>query len=81
MAKEQFFTDFDAVRKAYYEKHYCEDKKSWREIAKMLDTNSNRVRRDAAKLGIESRSRSDAQKLALSQGRQTHPTEGKKLSS
>lgn len=80
MAKESFFTDFDAVRKAYYEKYYHKDNKSWKEIADMLGTYPNRVRRDAAKLGIESRSKSEAQKVALSEGKVEHPTAGKKQS-
>ena len=80
MAKEQFFTDFDAVRLAYYNKHYHEDNKSWKEIADMLGTYPNRVRRDAKKLGVVSRNKSDAQKVALSEGKVCHPTAGKKQS-
>jgi hypothetical protein len=55
MSKEKFFTDLSSIRKAYYEKHYHEDKKSWSEIAKMLETYPNKVKRDAKKLGIKSR--------------------------
>ena len=80
MSKESFFTDFDAVRKAYYEKYYNKENKSWKEIADMLGTYPNRVRRDATKLGVESRSKSDAQKIALSEGKAEHPTAGKRQS-
>ena len=80
MANDNFFTDLETVRLAYYEKHYYEDKKSWKEIAELLGTYPNRVRRDATKLGIESRTKSDAQKIALSEGKAEHPTAGKKQS-
>ena len=49
-------------------------------IAKMANTYTNRIRRDAQKLGIKSRTKSEAQKLALSSGRHEHPTKGKKRS-
>lgn len=80
MGKQTFFTDLDATRKAYYVEHYHQNNKSWKEIADMLGTYPNRVRRDATKLGIESRSKSDAQKIALSEGKVEHPTAGKKQS-
>lgn len=80
MTKERFFTDLDSIRLAYYNKHYYEDNKSWKEIADMLGTYPNRVRRDAKKLGVESRSKSDAQRIALSEGKVDHPTAGKKQS-
>ncbi|NVM34816.1 MAG: hypothetical protein HWN81_04425 [Candidatus Lokiarchaeota archaeon] len=80
MSKEKFFTDLKSIRKAYYEKHYYEDKKSWSEIAKMLGTYPNKVKRDAKNLGIKSRDKSEAQKIALEKGRTSHPTAGKKHS-
>lgn len=78
MSKESFFTDLSAIRKAYYEHHYYKENKSWSEIAKMLGTYPNRVRRDAQKLGVKSRDKSEAQKIAISEGRHDHPTKGKK---
>jgi very-short-patch-repair endonuclease len=80
MSKNKFFNDTGETRLAYYNKQYHEKKKSWKEIADMLNTYPNRVRRDAKKLGVVSRSKSDAQKTALSEGRREHPTKGKKLS-
>jgi very-short-patch-repair endonuclease len=47
-------------------------------IAKSLNTYPNKIRRVLIKLGVELRSKSDAQKLALSSGRHSHPTRGKK---
>ena len=59
---------------------YCVECLSWDEIAKKYNTYPNKVRRDAAKFGIESRTKAHAQILALDKGRATHPTEGKKRS-
>jgi len=47
-------------------------------IAKSLNTYPNKIRRVLIKLGVELRNKSDAQKLALSSGRHSHPTKGKK---
>jgi very-short-patch-repair endonuclease len=58
---------------------YCNKKLSWIQIAEMLNTYPNKVRREAKKLGILSRSKSGAQKEALKKGRSLHPTKGKKL--
>ena len=80
MNKDKFFTDLDSIRLCYYNKHYHEARKSWKEIANMLGTYPNRVRRDAKKLGVKSRNKSDAQKVALAEGRIEHPTAGKKHS-
>ena len=56
---------------------YCIDCLSWDEIAKKYKTYPNKVRRDAAKLGIESRTKAHAQTVALDMGRAIHPTQGK----
>lgn len=53
---------------------------SWGEIAKIVGTYPNRIRRDAKYLGIKSRTKSEAQALALKEGRHPHPTEGKEHS-
>lgn len=53
---------------------------SYPEIAKMAGTYPNKIRRIAKASGIESRTKSSAQKLALDSGRHTHPTKGKKHS-
>lgn len=50
---------------------------SWKEIADLCETYPNKVRRDAKKLGMESRSKSEAQSLALKEGRHPHPTKDK----
>ena len=57
---------------------YTDQNKSFIDIANMLDTYPNKVRRDAIKNGIHIRSKSEAQKNALSTGKHTHPTKGKK---
>lgn len=50
---------------------------SFPEIAQACGTYSNRLRRDAKRLGLEVRKQSEAQSLALKQGKRKHPTEGK----
>ncbi len=56
---------------------YIEHQYSWGQIAAFCSTYSNKVRRDAKRLGIESRDRSKAQSLALETGRHNHPTKDK----
>jgi len=51
---------------------------SYPQIAELLGTYPNKVRRDAGKLGIISRTKRTAQQIALKHGRHTHPTKGKK---
>lgn len=60
-------------------KGYKSGKSSY-ELAKELDTYSNKVRRALKYLGVEMRGYSEAQKTALETGRATNPTEGKELS-
>jgi len=50
---------------------------SFREIAHITNTYPNKIRRDAKRFGIESRNKSEAQKAAITTGRQQHPTKGK----
>jgi very-short-patch-repair endonuclease len=74
-----FFKLNDEQRKAVYEELYVKKSMSWYEIAEKLNTYANKVRRDAVKLGIESRDKALAQKNVLEKGRSEHPTKGKKL--
>jgi len=64
----------------YLVEEYVNKQRSTHEIAEELGTYPNRVRRALNKFGIPVRSRSEAQLVALEQGRQEHPTRGKKLS-
>lgn len=59
---------------------YIDQQMSFGEIAKLAGTYPNKIRRDAKKLGVPARSRSEAQSLALSEGRHKHPTKGTKRS-
>lgn len=59
---------------------YCLEMKSLGIIAKELNTYANKLRRDAKKLGIKLRDKSEAQKNALSSGTHQHPTKGKERS-
>jgi len=67
----------DKEKKKFFQQLYDNRGLSWSVIAKMCGTYTNKVRRDAVRLGIESRSKSEAQALALSTGRHHHPTKDK----
>ena len=59
---------------------YEKEKKSISELAEELDTYPNKVRRALKHLGVNIRSKSEAQKLALERGKHPHPTKGTKRS-
>ena len=67
----------DKQKKELLHKKYVKKQLSFAEIARQVGTYTNRVRRDASKLGIQIRSRSEAAKVALHSGRAEHPTKGK----
>ena len=56
---------------------YETQKKSFIDIAKLYDTYPNKIRREAKRLGIHIRDKSEAQKNALQSGKTAHPTQGK----
>jgi len=56
---------------------YNEEDNSTYEIAKLLSTYPNKVRRTLIKHGYDLKNRSQAQKVALDKGRSEHPTAGK----
>ena len=57
-------------------KYYINQKLSFGDVAKTLGTYPNKIRRDAKKLNVEIRNKSDAQKNALNSGKHKHPTKG-----
>lgn len=59
-------------------KLYIDQQKSFADIAELYNTYPNKIRRDAKNLGISIRSKSEAQKNALKNGKIEHPTKGKK---
>jgi very-short-patch-repair endonuclease len=67
-------------KKQIITERYITQKDSFGDIAKALNTYSNKVRRDAIKYGIDIRDKSEAQKNALNTGKTKHPTKGKKRS-
>jgi very-short-patch-repair endonuclease len=67
----------DNDKKIFLQQKYEIEKKSFSDIAKEIGTYSNKVRRDAIKLNIKIRDKSEAQKNALSSGKIQHPTKGK----
>jgi very-short-patch-repair endonuclease len=66
----------DSEKYSLLNKYYNEESKSFKDIADMFNTYANKVRRDAKKLGIKIRSKSEAQKNALQTGKHKHPTKG-----
>lgn len=58
-------------------KYYIEQKLSFNDVASLLNTYANKIRRDAQKFKINIRDKKDAQKNALSSGKHKHPTKGK----
>lgn len=58
------------------QKMYQQDKKSFIDIAKEYNTYPNKIRRDAIRLNIDIRNKSEAQKNALITGKTKHPTKG-----
>lgn len=62
------------------QKYYVEKKLSFQDIAGMYNTYANKIRRDAKKLNINIRDKSEAQKNALSTGKHKHPTKGSQRS-
>lgn len=70
----------DQEKRSLLHKEYEINNKSFRDIAESYGTYANKVRRDAIKLKINIRDKSEAQKNALKNGRIEHPTKGKKRS-
>ncbi len=75
---ERYSSLEDSQKKNLLNDLYNDHQLSWAEIAKLCGTYANKVRRDAKKLEIKSRDKSEAQKSALQSGRHSHPTKGTK---
>jgi very-short-patch-repair endonuclease len=70
----------DEAKKDFIETAYHGKNMSYPEIAKLVGTYPNKIRRDAQRLGVSTRTASEAQALALKTGKHKHPTKGKKRS-
>ncbi len=66
----------DKDKKTYLVFLYVKENKSFGDIAESVGTYTNKIRRDAVRLGIKSRNKSEAQSIALKSGRHKHPTKG-----
>jgi len=66
----------DTQRKQIISDLYCQQNKSFQDIAILCDTYANKIRRDAKKFNIPIRDKSEAQKNALKTGKHKHPTKG-----
>jgi very-short-patch-repair endonuclease len=82
MSREyKMYADYDDKKKKnFLLQEYITNQKSFSEIAKQVGTYANKIRRDAKRLGVVSRDRSQAAKVALESGRSIHPTKDKRLS-
>lgn len=60
----------------YYQREYLENERSLHDIAEEHRTHANVIRREILGFGIQTRNRSEAQKVALKTGRHIHPTKG-----
>lgn len=70
----------DEQKKTLLQKQYVNNLSSFAEIAESYGTYPNKLRRDAIKFNIPIRNKSEAQKVALKEGRHSHPTLGKQRS-
>lgn len=70
----------DNVKKDFINRAYHKERASYREIGSLTGKYANKIRRDAIRLGVKSRSKSEAQAIALDTGRHVHPTKGVKRS-
>jgi len=61
----------------YIIEQYFDKERSIVDIAEELHTYPNKIRRIILKSGLALRNKSDSQRIALKEGRATHPTEGK----
>lgn len=73
-----FFNESVEKQKKIIEQLHHAELKSVVEIAELLSTYPNRIRRWAVKVEFELRDKSAAQKIALETGKLTHPTKGKR---
>lgn len=74
MKKYEDMTDLD--KKQTIKNLYEQQNKSFKDIADLLDTYPNKVRRDAIKYKIKIKNKSEAQVNALKTGKHKHPTKG-----
>lgn len=68
------------INKEQFCDYYYEQNLSYAEIAKLTGIHVSKIKRIAKAMGVEGRSKSEAQKIALESNRATHPTEGKQRS-
>lgn len=68
----------DSEKKKIIKQAYEVENKSFQEIASYYGTYANKIRRDAIKLRIKIKNKSEAQANALKNGKAKHPTMGKK---
>jgi len=75
---KKYSTLDDGGKFVFIDKLYHKHNMSYDNIAELCGTYKNRIRRDALRLGVKARDKSQAQKIALQEERSKHPTEGTK---
>lgn len=70
----------DDEKKNLIHQMYTVENKSFKDIADVVGTYSNKIRRDAKRFEIAIRDKSEAQKNALQTGKHKHPTKGSQRS-
>lgn len=78
MIKLKYETLSDNEKLTIINNMYHKNNQSFQQIAKQLGTYANKIRRDAKRLNIPIRNKSEAQKNAISTGSHKHPTKGTK---
>jgi len=73
----KFFNLSDKDKKSFINKEYNKNNRSIREIAQILNTYPNKIRREALRLGLELKPRGQIQSELLQRGVSKNPTEGR----
>jgi very-short-patch-repair endonuclease len=73
-----YFSVGDEEKKKILDELYNEKLWSWPMIAEHLGTYTNRICRDAKRLGVATRTKAESQRVALETNRIKHPTKGTK---
>lgn len=77
MSHKKYDALSDTEKTSLLNEYYVKNKLSFADIANKFETYANKIRRDAKKLDIPIRTKSEAQKNALHSGKHNHPTKGK----
>jgi len=80
MNLQDFFNATEEQQKKLLNEWHYDQSLSVHDIAKMLNTYTNKIMRLAKKIGFVLRNKKEAQKIVFATGKREHPTKGKKRS-